>query len=92
MDLSPDNSWAPYKIFNIGNSNPTPLMEFIRSIENILGKKAIKKYLPIQPGDVPNTESDTKSLEKWINFRPSTPVKEGISKFIDWYKTFYKCK
>ena len=90
-NLQPDKSWAPYQIFNIGNSNPTPLMEFIHSLEKKLGKKAIKEYLPIQPGDVPNTESDTKSLEKWIDFKPSTSVDFGISKFVDWYKTFYNC-
>ena len=91
QDLKPNNSWAPYHIFNIGNSNPTPLMDFISSIENELGKKAIKKYLPIQPGDVPKTESDTKSLEEWINFKPNTSVEEGISAFVKWYKKFYKC-
>ena len=89
--LNPDNSWAPFHIFNIGNSNPTPLMDFITAIENQLGKNAIKEYLPIQPGDVPSTESDTKSLEKWIDFKPSTSVNEGIAKFILWYKEFYKC-
>ncbi len=88
--LEPDISWAPYRIFNIGNSNPTPLMDFIFALENKLGKKAIKEYLPIQPGDVPRTESDTKSLEKWINFKPNTSVEDGISKFVDWYKEFYK--
>ena len=87
----PDNSWAPYRIFNIGNSNPTQLMNFISSLEKKLGKKAIKQYLPIQPGDVPGTESDTKSLEKWINFKPSTSVELGIAKFVEWYKEFYKC-
>ena len=87
----PDKSWAPYRIFNIGNSNPTPLMDFISSLEKKLGKKAIKQYLPIQPGDVPITESDTRSLEKWIDFKPSTSVDLGISKFVDWYKKFYNC-
>ena len=87
----PDNSWAPDRIFNIGNSNPTPLMDFISSLEKKLGKIAIKKYLPIQPGDVPCTESDTRSLENWIDFKPSTSVDLGISKFVDWYKKFYNC-
>ncbi len=91
LQNQPDYSWAPYRIFNIGNSNPTPLMEFISNLEKKLGKKAIKQYLPIQPGDVPSTESDTKSLEKWIDFKPSTPVEVGISKFVDWYKKFYDC-
>ena len=90
-NLKPDNSWAPYRIFNIGNSNPTPLMDFINNIEKKLGKKAKKQYLPIQPGDVPGTESDCKSLEKLINFKPSTSVEIGISKFIDWYRKFYNC-
>tara|TARA_B100000212_G_C27367763_1_gene531083 strand:+ start:531 stop:1541 length:1011 start_codon:yes stop_codon:yes gene_type:complete len=90
-NLKADKSWAPYNIFNIGNSNPTPLMEFINSLEKKLDKKAIKQYLPIQPGDVPSTESDTKSLEKWIDFKPSTSVEVGISKFVDWYKKFYNC-
>ena len=61
--------------FNIGNSNPTPLMHFINCLEKKLGKKAIKQYLPIQLGDVPSTESDNKSLEKLIDFKPSTSVK-----------------
>ena len=90
-NLNPNNSWAPFHIFNIGNSNPTPLMDFISAIEDELGKKGIKEYLPMQPGDVPSTESDTKSLEKWVNYKPSTSVKEGISKFVAWYKEFYKC-
>ncbi len=90
-NLKPDDSWAPYRIFNIGNSNPTPLMDFINNIEKKLGKKAKKQYLPIQPGDVPGTESDCKSLENLINFKPSTSVEIGISKFIDWYRKFYNC-
>ena len=90
-NLKPDNSWAPFKIFNIGNSNPIPLMKFILTLENELGKKAIKEYLPIQPGDVPSTESDTNSLEEWVNFKPSTSVEDGVSKFVNWYKEFYKC-
>ena len=83
-------SWAPYKIFNIGNSNPTPLMIFIKALEKYLGKEAKKTYLPLQAGDVPATFADTKLLEEWIDFKPSTSVEEGISKFVDWYKGFYK--
>jgi len=88
-NFDPNESWAPYKIFNIGNSNPTPLMDFIVALENALGKKAIKKYLPMQPGDVASTESNNKSLEEWINFKPNTSIKDGISKFVCWYKQFY---
>tara|TARA_B100000073_G_C23674179_1_gene549880 strand:+ start:274 stop:1296 length:1023 start_codon:yes stop_codon:yes gene_type:complete len=83
-------SWAPYKIFNIGNSNPTKLMDYIKAIEKHLGKEAIKEFLPLQPGDVPATSSDTSLLEKWINFKPQTSVDVGVGKFIDWYKNFYK--
>ena len=88
-NFDPNESWAPYKIFNIGNSNPTPLMDFIVALEDSLGKKAIKKYLPMQPGDVASTESNNKSLEEWINFKPNTSIKDGISKFVCWYKQFY---
>ena len=83
-------SWAPYKIFNIGNSNPTPLMIFIKALEKYLGKEAKKTFLPLQAGDVPATFADTELLEDWINFKPSTSVEEGISKFVEWYKVFYK--
>ena len=88
-NFDPNESWAPYKVFNIGNSNPTPLMDFIVALEDSLGKKAIKKYLPMQPGDVASTESNNKSLEEWINFKPNTSIKDGISKFVCWYKQFY---
>ncbi len=86
----PSNSWAPYKIFNIGNSCPTPLSEFINAIEDALDKKAIKNFLPIQPGDVSATAAETSSLEKWINFKPSTSIKDGIGTFVKWYLDFYK--
>tara|TARA_B100000963_G_scaffold54769_1_gene42933 strand:- start:738 stop:1760 length:1023 start_codon:yes stop_codon:yes gene_type:complete len=84
------NSWAPYKIFNIGNSNPVGLMEYITTIENILGKKAIKEYLPMQKGDVAATSADTKLLEDWIGFKPQTSIKEGVNNFIKWYKGYYR--
>ncbi len=86
---SPSNSWAPHKIFNIGNSQPTKLMDFINAIESSLGKEAKKIFLPLQPGDVPGTSSNTELLEKWINFKPYTSVEEGINKFVNWYKDFY---
>tara|TARA_Y100000994_G_scaffold245296_1_gene246668 strand:- start:996 stop:2027 length:1032 start_codon:yes stop_codon:yes gene_type:complete len=86
---SSSSSWAPYRIFNIGNSNPINLMDFISTIEEILGRKAKKEFLDMQPGDVASTSADTALLEKWIGFKPKTSVKEGIKKFIDWYKNFY---
>ncbi len=86
------SSWAPYKVFNIGNSNPTKLMDYIEAIEKHIGKNAIKEFLPLQPGDVPGTNSDCSALEKWINFKPNTSIYEGVGKFIDWYKNFYEKK
>jgi len=88
-NLQPSTSWAPYSIFNIGNSNPKPLMEYISCLEKSLNIKAKIKYLPMQPGDVQKTYSDTKKLEKLINFKPSTSIEIGIDKFIKWYKEFY---
>ncbi len=86
----PAGSWAPYKVFNIGNSEPVSLMDYIREIEISIGIEAKKLFLPIQPGDVPYTASDCSELESWIGFRPKTSIKEGVRKFIDWYKYFYE--
>ena len=83
-------SWAPHRIFNIGNSQPTPLMDYIEAIENELGIEAKKEFYPIQPGDVEETFSNNQELEKWINFKPNTSIKKGVSNFIRWYKDFYK--
>ena len=88
---SSSKSWAPYKVFNIGNSKPTALMEFIKAIETKLGKKAKKEFLDMQPGDVSFTSADTSKLENWINFKPNTSVNQGISEFINWYRNFYNC-
>ena len=85
----PSNSWAPYRIFNIGNSNPTNLMDFISCIEEELKIKAIKTYLPMQPGDIKSTYADTLLLENWINFKPGTSIENGVKKFIDWYRSYY---
>ncbi len=86
---NPSSSWCPHRIFNIGNSDPTPLMEYIEAIENSLGVKAIKEFLPIQPGDVPATSADTSLLNEWISFKPNTPVQVGVSRFVSWYRNFY---
>ena len=86
----PSISWAPYRIFNIGNSNPTHLLDYIKEIENNLGFEAKKEYLPIQPGDVPSTSADIDKLEEYINFRPKTSIKKGVYEFIKWYKEFYE--
>ncbi len=87
---NPSLSYAPYRIFNIGNSNPVKLTEYIKAIELALNKKAIKQYLDIQPGDVPITSSDCNALKEWINFSPTTPIQEGVNKFISWYLDYYK--
>ena len=88
-DTNPSLSWAPFKIFNIGNSSPTPLLEYIEAIENALGIKSKKNYMPLQEGDVPSTFSDTSSLEKYIKFKPATSVETGVNNFISWYLDFY---
>ena len=82
-------SWAPYKIFNIGNSKPTPIMKYIAAIEECLNLKAKINFLPMQLGDVKETYADTRSLESYINFKPNTSIKVGVKKFIDWYLKFY---
>ena len=85
----PSTSSAPYRIFNIGNSNPVKLDQYIEAIELALNKKAIKEFLDMQPGDVAITSSDCSSLKKWINYRPTTSIKDGVNKFINWYLDFY---
>ncbi len=82
-------SWAPYNIFNIGNSKPTPIMKYIAAIEECLNLKAKINFLPMQMGDVKETYADTRSLESYINFKPNTSIKVGVKKFIDWYLKFY---
>jgi UDP-glucuronate 4-epimerase len=83
-------SFAPYKLYNIGNNQPVELLRFIEVIEEKLGKKAIKNFMPIQPGDVPATYADVDDLMKAVEFKPSTSIEDGISRFIDWYKDYYK--
>jgi len=87
---NPSSSSAPWAIFNIGNNNPTKLEYFISLIEKNLGKKAIKNYLEIQPGDVSKTAADIDNLNKIIGFKPSISIEDGIPKFISWYKNYHK--
>jgi UDP-glucuronate 4-epimerase len=89
LDPEPSSSSAPWEIYNIGNNKPTELEYFISLIEKNLGKKAIKNYLDIQPGDVEETSADISRLNKLTGFIPSTRIEEGIPKFISWYKTFH---
>lgn len=86
----PASSSAKYRIYNIGNSSPVNLIDYIETMENAFGKKVNKEYLPMQPGDVLNTFSDVSDLEKDFNFKPKTSLKEGISKFTEWYMSYYK--
>ena len=81
---------AAYQIFNIGNNLPVNLMDCISILENKLGRKSIKNYMPMQPGDVAATSANTESLNNWINFTPNTPIEEGVRKFIHWYRSFYE--
>jgi UDP-glucuronate 4-epimerase len=85
----PGTSEAPYRLYNIGNSSPAKLMDFIHALEDALGKKAIMNLMPIQPGDVPATWADTTDLEHDLGYKPGTSIQEGIQKFVTWYKEFY---
>ena len=89
INPDPSSSIAPYKLYNIGNNSPVRLEDFISVIEENLGMKAIKEYLPIQPGDVSSTAANIDALYKDIGFRPKTTINEGVGKFITWYKSYY---
>ena len=86
-DLS--ESFAPYKIYNIGNNNPVPLMRFINALETALGIEAEKIYMDMQPGDVLRTYADVSDLERDINFKPNTSIEVGLAKFVEWYREYY---
>ncbi|QHA89251.1 NAD-dependent epimerase [Serratia rhizosphaerae] len=86
---SPATSSAPYHVYNIGNSSPVKLMEYISALENALGVTAHKNMLPMQPGDVLDTSADTKDLYSTVGFKPATSVDDGVKRFVDWYKAFY---
>ena len=86
----PARSNAPYRVFNIGNNDPVPLMAFIEAIEAALGKTAQKEYLPLQDGDVPATSADVSELESWTDFRPATPVTDGVGRFVQWYRSYFR--
>ena len=88
-DPDPASSKAPHIILNIGNSTSVKLLKFIEILEVNLGKKAIKEFHPIQPGDVVNTFADSSNLKNWINFAPTITIEEGLSKFAKWYKDYY---
>ena len=85
----PGTSNAPFRIFNIGNNAPVKLTVYIEALEDALGKTAIKEMLPLQPGDVPDTFADVSELEAAVGYKPATPVKEGVARFVDWYRAYY---
>lgn len=89
VDPDPATSNAPYRVFNIGNSQPIPLMTYIEALERALGITAVKNFLPMQAGDVPATSADTDELKQWIGFTPNTPVSVGVQRFVDWYRAYY---
>ncbi len=86
----PATSNAPYRVFNIGNHQPVPLMEFVACVERALGRPAEKRLLPMQDGDVPATYADTDALREWVGFQPSTPIQLGIDRFVAWYRDYYR--
>lgn len=86
----PSSSTAPYKIYNIGNSHPIKLMDFIQAIEDAIGYPAEKTYLPMQPGDVYQTNADTSLLQRELGFKPNKSIKEGMKETVDWYRSFYQ--
>ena len=88
LDPDPATASAPHRVFNIGNSQPIELLHFIEVMEHAFGRKAIKDFQPMQPGDVVATAADTSALEDWVGFRPTTPIEIGIEKFASWYKDF----
>jgi len=86
----PGTSNAPYRLYNIGSNNPVELSRFIEVLEDCLGRKAEKNYLPLQPGDVPATYANVQDLIDDVGYQPATPVETGIRNFVDWYRDFYK--
>ena len=87
---NPSMSWCPFRIFNIGNSKPVDLMDYIKAIESEVGVESIKNFLPMQPGDVSSTYADTSYLRKEIDFKPNTSVEVGVSNFVKWYRDYYE--
>ncbi len=86
----PATSFAPYRLYNIGSNNPVHLLAFIEMLEKCLGKQAIKNLLPMQPGDVPDTCADISELERDLGYKPATSLEDGVRRFVEWYKDFYR--
>jgi UDP-glucuronate 4-epimerase len=86
----PASSFAPFRVYNIGNNQPIELMKLIALLEQALGKKAAVNFLPMQPGDVPATYADIDDLTRDVGFRPSTPIEVGVARFVDWYRAYHR--
>ncbi len=86
----PGSGSVPFRVFNIGNGQPIGLGGYIDALENSLGKKAIKNFMPMQPGDVPATSADTQALDDWVGFKPDTPIPVGVDRFVKWYREYYR--
>lgn len=89
-DPDPASSSAPYRIYNIGNNRPVDLLRYIEVLEECLGRKAERKLLPLQPGDVPDTYADSSALVEAVGYKPDTPVEVGVARFVEWYREYYK--
>jgi len=85
----PATSSAPWRVFNIGNNNPVQLNDYVGALEKALGRPAIREYLPLQPGDVPDTFADSSALESAVGYKPATTVEEGVGRFVEWYLSYY---
>ena len=89
-DPDPATSYCPYRVYNIGNNNKEQLLRYIQVLEECLGKRADKNFLPLQPGDVPATYANVEDLVEDFDYKPNTPIDEGIARFVDWYKDYFK--
>ena len=87
----PGSSSAPYRLYNIGSNRPVALLDFISVLEECLGHAAQKDFQPLQAGDVPETAADVDELVRAVGFRPATPLREGIARFVEWYRAYYQC-
>ena len=90
MEPDPATSYCPWRIYNIGNNNKERLMRYIEVLEDCLGRKAEKNFLPMQAGDVPATYADVTDLVRDVGFQPNTSIEKGVRSFVDWYRHYYK--
>ena len=87
---TPASSYAPFRVYNVGNERPVKLLHFIETLEKALGREAVKEFLPMQPGDIEVTRADVSALRAVVGFAPSTPIEEGIPQWVDWYRSYHQ--